>query len=265
MSISFSVVSHGHGHHILALMESLVSSGWVDAGVEFELLLTLNVPEPDLQEEIRQRPWPFRLVWIENASPLGFGANHNQAFSKATGTVFAVVNPDIIFLPLGSSRTAVEGVLSGASLPVGVGVWVPQQVDHAGRMQDYCRKLLTPWGLVTRNTWRLLKAQYSSREAVSVEQADWVSGACLFFPREVYQTLGGFDERYFMYCEDADLCLRLKLAGLHMQTAPFAVVHKAQRSSLRANKHLRWHLASLVRFWLSATFWRYWLRSLSGK
>lgn len=255
MKISFSVVSHGHGDHIMALLDSLATSGLLLSGLDAsEVLLTLNVPEPKLKPQVDQRSWPFRLIWIENTTPLGFGANHNQAFAQASGDVFAVINPDITFLP---------GSLSGltSSSDDLCGVWVPSQVDKNGSTQDYCRKLMTPWGMLVRTAVRLGGLKKLPGAVTSVEQSDWVNAACLFFPSEVYRALSGFDERYFMYCEDADLCMRLQLQGWRMQSAPFTVVHDAQRGSLRPGKHLRWHVTSLLRFWCSSAFWRYWFRS----
>lgn len=254
VTVSFSVVSHGHGDHILALLDSLASSGLLAENVNHEVLLTLNVSEPELKSRVEQRSWSCRLVWIENSVPLGFGANHNQAFSQASGDIFAVVNPDITFMPDALSGFALVG-------DEACGVWVPKQVDKAGRSQDHCRKLMTPWGLLVRTALRLGKIRYLPGTVESVEQADWVNAACMFFPSEVYRALDGFDERYFMYCEDADLCLRLQLNGWRMQSVPFTVVHDARRDSLRPGKHLRWHLTSLVRLWCSTVFWRYWLRS----
>lgn len=259
MSISFSVVSHGHGDQVLALMDSLVSSGLIAEGGECEFLLTLNVPEPDLKSEVLRRSWPFRIVCIENPAPLGFGANHNQAFARAQGSVFAVVNPDIVFL----SSVGVLTQMSEFNVGVGgVGMWVPKQVDRKGCSQDHCRKLLTPWGVFARGVLRLMRVRHLPGAVGAVEQADWVNAACLLLSRNVYCAIGGFDERYFMYCEDADLCLRLQLQGWKMRSAPFTVIHDAQRNSFRAGKHLLWHMASLARLWCSAVFWRYWFRSM---
>jgi N-acetylglucosaminyl-diphospho-decaprenol L-rhamnosyltransferase len=67
--------------------------------------------------------------------------------------------------------------------------------------------------------------------------------------------LHGFDERYFLYYEDVDLCGRLCLAGLRVVVCPDSqVVHHAQRSSRRSLKYLRWHLASMLRFFLSPVY-----------
>ena len=64
---------------------------------------------------------------------------------------------------------------------------------------------------------------------------DWVSGACFMVRREAFASVGGFDERYFLYWEDADLCRRLRTAGYEIRHAPGAVaVHQVGQSSRRA-------------------------------
>jgi GT2 family glycosyltransferase len=92
---------------------------------------------------------------------------------------------------------------------------------------------------------------------------DWVGGMCMVFPVAVFKQLGGFDQRYFLYYEDVDLCGRLKLSGYHAVVCPQAtVIHHAHRSSHRQLKYLRWHLASMLRFFLSSVYWHLLWRKL---
>jgi len=73
--------------------------------------------------------------------------------------------------------------------------------------------------------------------------------------QQAYAELGGFDERFFMYCEDHDFCLRLQLADWKMQAEDDVVVlHEAQRLSHSSLRALRWHLASLAKTWISLAF-----------
>jgi GT2 family glycosyltransferase len=75
---------------------------------------------------------------------------------------------------------------------------------------------------------------------------------------EVFAELGGFDERFFMYCEDFDLCARLRLAGWELQvTQDVHVLHEAQRASNTYLRPLAWHLASFAKLWTSPAFWKY--------
>jgi GT2 family glycosyltransferase len=133
------------------------------------------------------------------------------------------------------------------------------QLDADGRRQDFTRALMTPWGLLGR-VWRRWRGVAPSGVAASVAEADWVNGACMFFRAQAFAQVKGFDERYFMYCEDADICLRLQLAGWSMQGVDWAVVHDARRNTGRSWRHLAWHLRSMLRMWLSGAFWRFVMR-----
>jgi hypothetical protein len=80
-------------------------------------------------------------------------------------------------------------------------------------------------------------------------EVDWVGGMFMVFPREAYSTVGGFDERFFMYMEDVDICRRLHDSGREVWFDPRCeVTHDAQRRNRRDMRHLRWHVASLARY-----------------
>jgi len=77
----------------------------------------------------------------------------------------------------------------------------------------------------------------------------------MMFPRSVFSLLQGFDERYFLYYEDVDICARLNLAGFPVAVLPeCTVVHHAQRSSHRSLRYLRWHISSMMRFFMSPVY-----------
>jgi N-acetylglucosaminyl-diphospho-decaprenol L-rhamnosyltransferase len=258
--LDLSLVSHGHGQLVVQALDSLAVS-LQGSHLAMRVLLTLNLPEPDLERSLQARGWPFALEFIRNPSPLGFGANHNQSFLRCKSTWFAVVNPDV-FWPEGNASfwSALQQnfrTLTGSiSLSDKVGVVCPDQRDAAGHRQDYARVLMTP-GQWTVRVLRRLSGATPSGVADSVAQADWVNGACMFFRAEAFAQVKGFDERYFMYCEDTDICLRLQLAGWAMQGVDWAVVHDARRNTGRSWRHLAWHLRSLLRLWCSDAFWRF--------
>ncbi|MEO8937924.1 MAG: galactosyltransferase-related protein, partial [Burkholderiaceae bacterium] len=96
----------------------------------------------------------------------------------------------------------------------------------------------------------------SSRARSSIPH--WLAGMFLFVSSEAFRSVGGFDERYFMYCEDFDLCARMRLAGWDFEVEEnTTVVHVAQRASHRSRRHFAWHVSSLLRMWTSSAFWRY--------
>lgn len=261
-TVFVSLVSHGHGALVLDALRALAAT--VDgAGITLRVLLTLNLPEPVLQTEVQACNWPFEIVLIHNPSPMGFGANHNQAFARCGESPeewFVVMNPDI-FWPAQAVdfwRNLASGVWADA------GLMCPAQVEPDGRPQDFARLVMTPWGIAWRVLRKVLGAP-ASGVATSVEQADWVNGACMVWRAEAFSALGGFDERYFMYCEDTDICLRLQLAGWRMRSAPVTVVHDARRQTGRNWRHLRWHMTSMWRLWCSAAFWRYVFRAQADR
>ena len=88
LDITLSIVSHEQGQ----LVASLLSDIQRELSGDFEVLLTLNVPE---NEDFLNAEFSFPLKIIRNAQPKGFGANHNAAFVESEGQYFAVINPDI--------------------------------------------------------------------------------------------------------------------------------------------------------------------------
>ena len=266
--LDISLVSHGHGVMVSRALDSL-SRSLLGSALQVRVMLTLNLPEPDLERSLESRAWPFVLEFIRNSVPLGFGANHNKAFGLCKAPWFAVVNPDVFWSA--GDVSFWQSLTRDNSSPTDccsygeqVGLVCPQQLDAEGRRQDFSRALMTPWGLLGR-VWRRWLGATPSGVAATVERADWVNGACMFFCAEAFAAVKGFDERYFMYCEDTDICLRLQLAGWSLQGLNWSVVHDAQRNTARSWRHMAWHLRSMLLLWCSGAFWRFVLRSRSGR
>lgn len=248
-SITVSVVSHGHGAPVMQLLCKIDALCTAHVG---RVVLTINVPEPALAAQVRARVWGFALTLVHNPQPQGFGANHNAAFRHNALDYFCVLNPDIDFDadPFADLRLKLAAPQAGCSFPV--------QVDADGRLQDFARSVPSPAALLERYS-PFGRAGATSRAGAappvqSPIQPDWVNGACMLFRAGVFKQLGGFDERYFMYCEDVDICLRLQLAGFALSGASVHVTHAAQRNSRANVRHLVWHVASLLRLWASAPY-----------
>ncbi|WP_270174898.1 MULTISPECIES: glycosyltransferase [unclassified Diaphorobacter] len=203
------------------------------------VVLTLNLPETEPLPP--DGGWPFVLQINNNIHPSGFGANHNRALAGAAEPFVCVLNPDVEL----TGGDPFAALVQAAATP-GVGCSYPVQFDAQGCLQDSERELPTPWALWRRRAW--------GRHETSV---DWVNAACMVLPRSVWESVGGFDESYHMYCEDVDLCLRIQLAGYRLQKADCTVVHAGSRASHRKLNHLRWHISSMLRLWASPAYRRY--------
>lgn len=234
--VTISVVSHGQLTLIQPLLEQIdrYSRSWVD-----RVVLTVNVPEPDLIVGVR---WGFALERIVNPAPLGFGANHNQAFARCRSPWFLVLNPDVRF------EGDVIGAMIAGALPH-AGLLTPRVWEPGMDAPLPHRRLLTPFEILARR-----RAGH-----VAPDRPDWVAGLFMLFRSPAYQQIGGFDaQRYFMYGEDFDICARLRLGGWDIQVDEASrIIHEAQRASHRDLQHLRWHVGSLLKLWASPAFWRY--------
>ncbi|AMM24195.1 glycosyltransferase [Variovorax sp. PAMC 28711] len=233
--ITVSIVSHGQLALVRPLLEQL--DRYSHAVVE-KVVLTINIPEADaLAGDI----WRFPVERIVNSEAKGFGANHNGAFRHCKTPWFLVLNPDIRFDndvlgPLRDQAAARSGLLT------------PRILEPGKAAPEQHRAVITPLEIVSR------KRHDYVRPAVPA----WIPGLFMLFRSKAYGGIEGFDERFFMYGEDFDICARLRLAGWNLQVAEdLLALHDARRASHRSKRHLYWHLSSLLRVWASATFWRY--------
>jgi GT2 family glycosyltransferase len=116
-----------------------------------------------------------------------------------------------------------------------------------GVLQDSARPLPTPW--------RILGKAVGLGSARDGPAPDFVAGMFMLFRAEAFARLGGFDERYFLYYEDVDICCRARLAGLEvLQERSCSVTHDGVRASHRRLRYLRWHLRSMARFFRSPVY-----------
>lgn len=232
--ITLSVVSHGQGQFILNLLKDITQG----LDVTYEIILTLNIPEDEyFLKEYASLP----LNVIRNISIKGFGANHNAAYAQSRGKCFAIVNPDIRFQSL-----LLDPLLKTIAIE-GVGACGPAVYSSDEKLEDSARNFPTVWSFFKRKFLRTKSPDYVWQQTPI--QVDWLAGMFVVFNREAFEKIGGFDERYFMYLEDTDICRRLSLAGWRVLLQPSSkVIHDAQRSSRRSLQHLFWHLGSAFRF-----------------
>ncbi len=240
--VSVSVVSHGHGGLVGALLADLEAR----CRGAIEVLLTINVPEP-LPFDPGAFRFPVRV--LANAAPKGFGANHNAAFRESRHPLFCVLNPDIRL------RADPFPALAERLKDPATGVVAPLIRNPAGGIEDSARPFPNPL-LILRKAFSGARGPAYPIGAEDVHP-DWVAGMFMLFRREAFAAVGGFDERYFLYYEDVDLCARLRLAGMRAVLCPSVeATHDARRQSHRDLGHFRLHLRSMLRFFASAPFRR---------
>jgi GT2 family glycosyltransferase len=237
---TLSLVSHGHAAMLPGLLEDIRKVMRLYGQEMFELLLTFNIPEDDgFMDRFRDVP----LTRIDNLCPAGFGANQNAAFKRANGQYFVILNPDV------SLSTVDFDALLAQFAYADVGAVAPKVIDSTGVLQDSARRFPTMLGLLKRVLTSRRESDYPTVQEPS--EVDWVAGMFVVFRREAWASVSGFDERFFMYFEDVDLCRRMRRAGWRVIYQPVtSIVHDAQRASHRRADHLVWHLRSAIRYFL---------------
>ena len=237
-SVCVSIVSHGHGAMVEGLVNTLL--GFSEVG---QLILTLNVPENLIF------PDDSRIKRLENANTKGFGANHNAAFKMCREAFFCVLNPDSEF-----STNPFPVLLETLKLERAA-VAAPLVVSPSGSIEDSMRYFPRPVTLLMKFLSGA-DGRYSAKSGQEHFFPEWCAGMFMLFRSRDFERLSGFDERYFLYYEDVDICVRAWRLGLKVAACPrVSVVHDARRASRRSACHLRWHLASMARY-----FVKYWGR-----
>lgn len=243
--LTLSIVSHGHGPLVAALLDDLSK---LPSAHQMHLVLTLNLPD----EVVDARSWPnLSIQVIRNPEPRGFGANHNGAFQLCRSPWFVVLNPDIRI-----SQDPFPTLLAAASLAPEIAALSPRIVNANGEVEDHVRTNLSPLSL-----WRRLRGKEKAPDVSSPSTLGgkfyWLAGMFVAFRSTSYRSIRGFDERFFLYCEDYDICARLWIEGGRLALVPDAIAtHRAQRDSHRSLSHLRWHVCSLIKVWTSLPFWQ---------
>lgn len=235
--ISVSIVSHGHGAMVDALVAQLL-----DLPSVCQIIVTLNLPE---RLCLANDP---RVLVLHNRHPKGFGANHNAAFQVHRGDYFCPLNPDIklvddpfsVLLPLFHDKR--------------VALVAPKVINPRGEDEDSWRRFPTISSLALK-ALGLGDGRCVAPNADQPFSPEWVAGMFMLFRSDAFRHLKGFDEKYFLYYEDVDICVRLWRSDFRLLASPSVrVIHDARRDSHRKLGHLRWHLFSMTRYFIRYAF-----------
>jgi N-acetylglucosaminyl-diphospho-decaprenol L-rhamnosyltransferase len=226
-TISAVIVNFNAGPHLLDCVRSLKGEG-VD-----EIVVADNA-STDGSTEAVMRAEPSVVVQRTGGN-LGFGAGANRGAAHASGDVLLVMNPDTVVEP-GMVKVLVEAL----DRDRGIGIIGPRVENPDNTLYPSARAFpalgdaighaflgfVWPANRFSRR-YKMLDWDHATGRDV-----DWVSGTAMMVRREAWDALGGFDEGYFMYVEDVDLCWRAWQAGWRVSYEPAArVVHAIGVSS----------------------------------
>ena len=244
--------------------------------VDYEILVVDNAStDGSAQMVTAEFPKVHLLVNQEN---LGFSRANNQAIALSESHYIFLLNSDAAIHP-----GALETLVTYADAHPEAGILGPKVLNSDGTLQFSCRRFPSLGAGFFRNTYlgRLFPNNKFARDYLMAEfdhaqslAVDWVSGCAMFLRRDLITEIGDLDERFYMYCEDVDICQRTWNAGSEVVYVPDAVVtHAIGRSSdNNADKmiiefHRSWYEYDLKRYprssWVrrAAVYAGLWLRA----
>ncbi len=248
--LSVIIVNYRSG---LILPDCLDSLFKFSPPLDFDVLVINNDAASDLAQAQEQQ-WP-RTSYIQNQANLGFAAAVNLGISRSRGEFVLLINPDIIVQP-----GSIQGLLDTMYSHAEAGIVMPLLRNPDGSLQYSCRRFYSYSTLLLRRA--PLRRLYSNHPLVrkhlmldwkhdSLADVDWGLGAALLIRRSAMKDCGLFDERFFLYFEDVDICLRMWRGGWRVLYNPAStMVHIHRRDSASHWLHTaKWHhFLSLVKF-----------------
>lgn len=208
-------------------------------GIDSEIIVVDNSSDDDTVEFVRKNFPGVKL--IENRVNVGFGRANNQGVGAATGEYLLLINPDAIV-----EENTIKEMLAFSEEHPEAGATSCKVLNADGTLQKTCRRgFPTPWVAFTKisglsaifpRTRLFGRYNLTYLNPEEEHEVDAIGGSFMFIPRRVFQEVKGFDEDYFMYGEDIDLCYKIKRAGYRVFYTPrTTAIHFKGESTRRSS------------------------------
>ena len=252
--VSLSVVLYRDYESPLQMIKSL--SAVVNPGLRIRLY---TVDNSDLSESdplrtarnaFREKVSGFGFVeYVDAHGNLGFGAANNLALMRSDAEYHVFVNPDVVF-----TEDALSELKAFMDANPQCGMCIPRMTDEVGEMQQVYRREVTVLdafnrmflknAMRKRDRWHCMRDEDYGRPF----RVPFGQGSFLFGRTELLKQLGGFDDRFFMYLEDADLCKRVNAESELLYCPNATVIHKWEQGSHKDKTLLKHHLKSYLAY-----------------
>jgi len=242
------IVNHESGEHLRRCLAALPAAL---GETVVEVVVVDNASTDDDLDRLAAANPSIKL--IRNLENRGYGRACNQGVTATSAPFVCFLNPDTIPAP-----GCLEKMVARMSGDAAAGAIGPSIYNSDGTLYPSCRVIPSLpvalghafFGLVWPNNPFTRRYQLGNWDHKSDREVDWISGAAMLIRREAFMQAGGFDEGFFMYAEDVDLCDRLRNAAWKIIYQPEArMTHHAAGSTRRAPyRMIRHHHFSLIRY-----------------
>ena len=243
--ITASIVAFHTKHDELKRLLDCALTGYID-----RLFIIDNSSNDELRDFVKDND---KVNYIHSLN-LGYGSGHNVAVRKSIemgADYHVVLNPDIYW-----NDNVIERLCEFMDANSDCGLVMPKIVYPSGETQHLCKLLPSPMDLIGRRFIPIKSYQKKHDYQYelhwtgydSIMEVPSLSGCFMFMRCSVLKHVGGFDERYFMYAEDLDLCRRIGEVSRTMFYPNVVVVHEYEKGSYKSGKLLKYHVASIVKY-----------------
>ena len=243
-----SIVSHGHANLIIRL--DVVRK----INEKYNVIITDNISDEKLKDYCEENS----ISYIPNKVKKGFGENNNQNYKFAKNNLgmnhedfFLILNPDIE-ISMEELEKSLNVCKTGNIDAATINLIKDNDIyDYNVRRFPKLINFIESY-LFNKNSTIIDKNKINDNIYV-----DWASGSFLLIKSKLYEAVCGFDEKYFMYCEDLDICKRIyvktgtKIYYIHNIIAKHYAAHNNRRL---LSKHFLWHLKSILRYCLLSKY-----------
>ena len=223
--------------------------------LKFKLWISDN-SEKDILRNFIEKFSDSRIEYIFNNANNGFGTGHNVVIEKLIrgkekSEFHLMINADVYF-----EKNTIEKIINYMRKNTDIGQIGPKIYEPNGKVSKSCRLLPTPLNLIFRRFFPIKsvieKMDYNYEmkwyDYQSVIEVPILSGCFIFVRTDVLKDIGGFDERYFMYMEDYDLCRRIGKKYKTVFYPEVKIIHEHGKASYKSRKMMMLHINSAIKY-----------------
>ena len=248
--LTFSIVAYKNYRQIINAVNSINK---FTPNYSKEIIVVDNTEDEvrkGYSQEINQLSKLDNVTIIANKVNLGFGKANNIALHKAQSNFFVICNPDILLIENSFSK-----IIPYMDEHLSVGAVIPRLIDKNHEIEPVYRRELTVWDVFIRyvrpsDSFKKRRAYHimQDQDYSKPFQVPFGQGSFLVVRTSLMRQLNGFDERYFMYVEDADLCKRINQVSI-LQYFPYtSVIHLWEKGSHKNPKLMKWHIQAMIKY-----------------
>ena len=251
--LSVSIVSYHNYDDILKLLKSIEE--YTDKSISKRIYIIDNgssSTEISTVDRFKDDISKYGYVnYIDPKANIGFGKGHNYILGNLDSEYHAIVNPDILL-----KEDSFSKIINYMDNREDVGMVIPRLVDENGELQKAYREEVTIHDMFIRMFCpklfpkRMNKVTLQDRNYDKEFQVPFGQGSFLVIKTDLFKRVNGFDDRFFMYMEDADLCKRVNKESKLMYYPGTEIIHKWEKGSHKSRNLFKYHLKSMIKYFI---------------